>query len=252
MKQYSDRTAVIVGGTHGMGLATARMLVEGGARVLVTGSRPGNVEAAASRLGPGDHAMRSDVSRLDDIATLAEAAERLLAPIDLLFVNAGIGLFEPFPDVTEATFDRYFAVNAKGAFFAAQRLSGLVREGGAIVFTTVTPGPASAGLSVYSGAKAAVRAFAGVLAAELLPRRIRVNAVAPGFIATPTLGVADATPEERQALERLGDEITPMRRHGRMEEVARAVLFLAFEATFTTGAELPVDGGLSQVEAPRG
>jgi NAD(P)-dependent dehydrogenase (short-subunit alcohol dehydrogenase family) len=98
--------------------------------------------------------------------------------------------------------------------------------------------------------KGAVRGFARVLAAELLPRRIRVNMVAPGFIDTPTLGVASASPEERAELARVGDEITPMKRHGSAEEVARAALFLAFEATFTTGVELPVDGGLSEVDAP--
>jgi len=126
-----------------------------------------------------------------------------------------------------------------------------VRDGGAIVFTTVTPGAGTAGLGVYSGTKAAVRAFARVLAAELLPRGVRVNTVAPGFIATPTLGVAEASAEERAQLSALGDEVTPMKRHGTAEEVARAVLFLAFDATYTTGFELAVDGGLSQVEAPR-
>ena len=103
---------------------------------------------------------------------------------------------------------------------------------------------------MYSGTKAALRAFTRVLAAELLPRRIRVNAVAPGFIDTPTLGVAGASAEARAAFRAIGDAVTPMQRHGTADEVARAVLFLAFDATFTTGAELPVDGGISQIDAP--
>lgn len=250
MKDYQGKNAVVVGGTHGMGLATAKMLVEGGARVLVTGRNAANVEAAAKELGAQAHALRSDITEMADIDALAGAVKERFGEADFVFVNAGIGIFEPFEAVAEATYDRYFAVNAKGAFFAAQRLAPLVRDGGAFVFTTVTPGNAAPGLAVYSATKAAVRVFAKTMAAELLGRRIRVNTVAPGFIDTPTLGVADASPEERAALEKIGDETTPMKRHGKAEEVARAVLFLAFEATYTTGAELPVDGGLSQVDAP--
>jgi NAD(P)-dependent dehydrogenase (short-subunit alcohol dehydrogenase family) len=138
----------------------------------------------------------------------------------------------------------------KGAFFTAQRLAPLIRDGGSIVFTTVTHGPANPNLSVYSGSKAALWAFAQVFAAELLPKGIRVNTVGPGFIDTPILGVAGLSEEERAVLKKLGDEITPMKRHGSADEVARAALFLAFDATFTTGVELPVDGGLAQVGAP--
>ena len=133
-----------------------------------------------------------------------------------------------------------------------QRLAPLIREGGSIVFTTVTNGPATANLSVYAGSKAALRAFAQVFAAELVSKGIRVNTVGPGFIDTPTMGVAGLSEEERAGLRKLGDEITPMKRHGTADEVARAALFLAFDATFSTGIELPVDGGLAQVGAPLG
>jgi len=251
MVDYGSKTAVIVGGTHGMGLATARLLVDGGARVMVVGRDPLNVSRAAETLGPDALAIRTDITDLDEIAALAETVGREFGQIDLAFINAGIGIFEPFEAVEEATYDRYFAVNAKGTFFAAQKLAPMVRDGGAFVFTTVTSGNASPGLAVYSATKAAVRVYAQTLAVELLPRRIRVNTVAPGFIDTPTMGVADATPEERAELSRLGDEATPMKRHGTAEEVARAVLFLGFGATFTTGAEIPVDGGLSQIDAPQ-
>jgi NAD(P)-dependent dehydrogenase (short-subunit alcohol dehydrogenase family) len=218
---------------------------------MVVGRNAANVEKAAEGLGPKAIGFRADVTDMGDLAALAEAAGREFGQVDFAFINAGIGIFEPFEAVEEATYDRYFAVNAKGAFFAAQKLAPLVRDGGAFVFTTVTSGNASPGLAVYSATKAAVRVFAQTMAVELLPRGIRVNAVAPGFIDTPTMGVADATPEERAELSRIGDEATPMKRHGTAEEVARAVLFLAFEATFTTGAEIPVDGGLSQIDTPQ-
>ena len=175
--------------------------------------------------------------------------EEKLGQVDFVFINAGISELEPFEQVTESTYDRIFNVNTKGAFFTAQRLAPLVQDGGSIVFTTVTNGQAYRNVSVYSGSKAALRACAQVLAAELVSRGIRVITVGPGFIDTPTMGVAGLSDEERVTLKKLGDEITPMKRHGSAGEVTRAVLFLAFEATFTTGVELTVDGGLAQIGA---
>jgi NAD(P)-dependent dehydrogenase (short-subunit alcohol dehydrogenase family) len=249
MKNYAQKKAVIIGGTMGMGLATAKALVEGGAEVLVTGRNERNLETARASLGPRAHVVRSDTASMADIEALGQLVKQKLGTIDLAFINAGISELAPFDKVTEASYDRLFAVNAKGAFFTAQRLAPLVRDGGAIVFTTVTNGQAYPNLSVYSGTKAALRAFAQVLAAELVSRGVRVNTVAPGFTDTPTMGVAGLSEEEKTAFKKLGDEVTPMKRHGTAEEVARAALFLAFEATFTTGVELTVDGGLAHVGA---
>ena len=250
MNAYADRRAVIVGGTTGIGLATAGALVAGGARVLVTGRNERNLAAAQRRLGSGALVVAADASSLDAIDELAQRVEAQLGEVDLVFLNAAVASLEPVAEVSERSFDHIFDVNAKGSFFAAQRLAPRVREGGSIVFTTVTNGTATPGMGVYMASKAAVRALAQVLAAELLPRRIRVNTVAPGFIDTPTLGVAGMTEQERGAFREVGDEATPMGRHGTAEEVARAVLFLAFDATYTTGAELAVDGGLAQVDDP--
>ena len=166
--------------------------------------------------------------------------------VDFVHISAGIARLEPFDQVTEASYDQTFDINTKGAFFTVQRLAPLVRESGSFVFTSsIADEGGTAGMSVYSASKAALRSFAAGLAADLLPRKIRVNVVSPGFIQTPTMGVAGFSQEERVNFEKLGDEITPMKRHGSPEEVAQAVLFLAFEATFTTGARLVVDGGLS-------
>ncbi|MGH8934083.1 MAG: SDR family oxidoreductase [Egibacteraceae bacterium] len=250
MDRYAGKKAVITGGTIGMGLATAKALIEGGAEVLLTGRNEQNLEAARRELGPRAHVVRSDTANMADIDALGTFAEETLGQVDFVFVNAGVASFEPFEQVTEASYDQTFDINAKGAFFTVQRLAPLVRDGGSFVFTTVTDGTGTPGLSVYSGSKAALRSFARVLAAELLPRGIRVNTVGPGFIKTPTMGVASASVEELAAFEKEGAEITPMKRIGTAEEVARAALFLAFDATFTTGVELPVDGGLAQVDAP--
>ena len=245
--KLSGKKAVVTGGTHGMGLATVRALVEAGAEVILTGRNEHNVEAARRELGGRAHVVRSDVAKMADIDAVGALVKERFGTIDFLHVNAGISELGPFSEVSEATFDRMFAVNTKGAFFTAQRLAPLLRKGGAIVFTTVTEAPASGNLSVYAGSKAAVRAFAQVLASELLTREIRVNTVGPGFVDTPTLGVAGLSPEQRAQMMTLGDQVTPMKRHGTPEEIARAVLFLAFDATFTTGVELTVDGGLKHV-----
>lgn len=249
MDRYADKKAVIIGGTIGIGLATARALLEGGAEVLLTGVNQQNLEAARRELGQRAHVVRSDSTSIADIDALGGLVEAQHGQVDFVFVNAGVASLEPFEQVTEASYEQIFTVNTKGAFFVAQRLAPLVRDGGSFVFTTVTNATGTPTMSVYTGSKAAVRSFAQVLAAELLPRAVRVNTVAPGFIRTPTLGVAGMSDEDRAAFEKAGEEITPMGRHGSADEVARAVLFLAFDATFTTGAELPVDGGVSQVDS---
>ncbi|MBC7978036.1 MAG: SDR family oxidoreductase, partial [Myxococcales bacterium] len=196
---------------------------------------------------PGARVVGSDASSLPAISALADLVARELDRIDLLFVNAGVATLDPFADVTEASYDHAFALNAKGAFFTAQRLAPRIVDGGALVFTTsIANAGGNPGMTVYAGTKAALRAFAQGLAAELLPRRIRVNAVSPGFIKTPTMGVASATDALRAAFEQEGNALTPMRRIGTPDEVAAAVLFLAFDATFTTGVELAIDGGLGQ------
>ena len=167
---------------------------------------------------------------------------------DLLFVNAGFAFFAPLENTTEAMYDEMFNLNAKGPFFAVQKLAPLINRGGAVVLTTsIANVKGMPGLATYGAAKAALRSFARVMAAELLPREIRVNAVSPGPIDTPLIGKAfpekDAAAQIREQM--IG--FNPMKRFGTPEEIAKAVLFLAFDATFTTGAELPVDGGWSQL-----
>ncbi|MFI0409284.1 SDR family oxidoreductase [Actinomadura sp. 3N508] len=247
MATYANKKAVVIGGTHGMGLAMAKAMLAEGAEVLVTGRDEKRVEAARGELGGlRAHAVRSDVTSMSDIQELGGLVQDRLGEIDALFVNHGYAKLEPFAEVTEATYDRHFDVNAKGAFFTVQRLLPSLRAGGAIVFTSsVADTGGVPGMSVYAGTKSALWSFAQVLAAELLPRGIRVNAVSPGFIDTPTMGI-DAPAEWKAAFAETGNAITPMRRHGTAEEVARAALFLAFDATFTTAVKLPVDGGLGQ------
>ena len=248
MARYEDKKVVIIGGTSGIGLATARMLVDEGARVLVTGRSQAGLEAAQKELGKNSVAVSSDARSLTDIDALASRARAEFGTFDLLFVNAGFGLFAPLENTTEAAFDEMFNLNAKGPFFAVQKLARLINQGGAVVLTTSTANVKGMPLiAAYGGAKAALRSFARTFAAELLPRGIRVNAVSPGPIETPIIGKAFPDKATADHLTEQMREANPMKRFGTSDEVAKAVLFLAFDATFTTGLELPVDGGWSQL-----
>jgi NAD(P)-dependent dehydrogenase (short-subunit alcohol dehydrogenase family) len=247
MNRFEGRTAVVTGGTHGMGLAMVERLLDEGAEVVLTGRDEKKIEAARAEVASDRaHVVRSDAASMADIRALADVVQDRLGRVDHLFVNHGIAEVQTLQEVTEESWDRHFAVNTKGAFFTVQSLSPLLSDGGSVVFTTVANDAIFPGMSAYSGSKDAVRAFAHVLAAEFLPRKIRVNAVAPGFIKTPTMGVAGMTDEERAAFEKEGGETTPLKRMGTVEEVAAAALFLAADATFTTNVEFPVDGGLAQ------
>jgi len=248
MKRYEAKRAVIIGGTSGMGLATAKMLMDGGARVLVTGRSQAGLESAEKELGTGAIVVSSDARSLTDIDALAVRVKTEFDTVDLLFVNAGFSIPTPLENVTEAIYDEMFNLNAKGPFFAVQKLTPLINRGGSVVLTTsIANVKGMPGQATYGAAKAALRSFARVLAAELLPREIRVNAVTPGPIDTGILDKAFPDKDAAAKMRAHASSMVPMKRFGTSEEIAKAVLFLAFDATFTTGAELPVDGGWSQI-----
>ncbi|MEI3800460.1 MULTISPECIES: SDR family oxidoreductase [unclassified Chitinophaga] len=246
MNRFKGKKAVVTGGTHGMGLAIVERLLAEGAEVIFTGRNEKKTGEVQQALNAAAYGVRSDASSMADIQALGQLVEERFGRVDYLFINHGTAEFQELAEVTEASWDQHFNVNTKGAFFTVKRLEPLINDDGAIIFTTVANDRIFPGLSAYSGSKEAVKAFAKVLAAELLPRKIRVNSVAPGFIMTPTMGVANLTEEDRETFIAQGNEITPLKRHGTVEEVAAAALYLAAEATFTTAIELPVDGGFAQ------
>ena len=248
MARYQDKRVVIVGGTSGMGLATAKMLLAEGARVLVTGRSQAGLESAQQELGAGAIVVSSDARSLTDIDALAAQVKTEFDTFDLLFANAGFSTPAPLASVTEAIYDEMFNLNAKGPFFAVQKLAPLINRGGSVVLTTsVANVKGLPNQATYGAAKAALRSFARMLAFELLPQEIRVNAVSPGPIDTGILTKVMPSEEMRAQIKEHMLGIIPMKRFGTSEEIAKAVLFLAFEATFTTGFELPVDGGWSQL-----
>jgi NAD(P)-dependent dehydrogenase (short-subunit alcohol dehydrogenase family) len=239
---------VIIGGTSGMGLATAKMLLDGDARVLVTGRSMAGLESAQNELGKDAIVVSSDARSLTEIDTLASRVKAEFDTFDLLFVNAGFSIPAPLESMTETVYDEMFNLNAKGPLFAMQKLTPLINRGGSVVLTTsIANVKGMPGNAAYGAAKAALRSFARTLAAELLPREIRVNAVTPGPIDTPIIGKAYPGEGVAAQLREKMTSMSPMKRFGTSNEIAKAVLFLAFDATYTTGHELPVDGGMAQL-----
>ncbi|MEU6963945.1 SDR family oxidoreductase [Streptomyces chrestomyceticus] len=247
MGKHEGKHVVISGGSSGFGLATAQLLVDEGARVLITGRNQAALDSAGDRLGERAIAVRSDAASLPDIDALADRVKAEFGTVDALFANAGVNGFAPFEATSEELFDQLLAINAKGPYFTVQKLAPLLGEGSGVVLTTSVANVLGLPmLSAYAAAKAALRSMPRSLARELLPRQIRVNAVSPGPIDS---GIREKTmPQE--AAEQTKAQMTagnPMLRMGTPGEVARTVAFLAFDATYTTGAEFPVDGGGSQL-----
>ena len=246
--KLQGKSVLVTGGTSGIGLATAQLFLQQGARVAITGRSAEALANAQKQLGDQVLALRSDTSKLSDIDALANTLRDKWGQLDAVFVNAGIAKFAPLADSSEALWDETFAINLKGAFFTVKAFAPLVRDGGAFVLnTSVVDEKGMPNTSVYSASKAGLRSLARTLASELVARRIRVNAVSPGPIETPIFGKLGLPPEALSGMGAQMREMNPMKRFGRPDEVAAAVAYLAFDATYTTGEELVVDGGLARL-----
>lgn len=244
MAKLAGKLALITGGTTGIGAATARLFRDEGAKVIVTGSRSETVDEARRAL-TGVEAHVSDQADTAAIERLMEHVHHNYGKIDVLFVNAGLAVPNLIDHVNEEDFDRLFSVNVRGAYFTVKHAVPIMLDDAAIIFTSSINGSTGyAGTSLYSATKAALRSFGRTLASELAPRGIRVNTISPGPVDTPILEKT-GLPKE-QVEEYLQSMLTqmPLARVGRSEEVAAAALYLAADATFTTGSELFVDGGL--------
>jgi NAD(P)-dependent dehydrogenase (short-subunit alcohol dehydrogenase family) len=238
---FTNKNVLITGGTTGIGLATAKEFIKAGANVWITGRNSENLEKAANEINSSKlKTIVSDTANLSDLSLLEKAFAENNAPLDVLFLNAGIARFSSIEDVTEADFDAQFNTNVKGHFFTLQKLLPHLAEGSSVIFTSSTVATASnLGSSIYSATKGALNKIAQIAANELAGRKIRVNIVSPGPVSTP--GLHNAVPEE--AKEYLAGA-TAMQRLGDSSEIAKTVLFLASEnASFITGTELLADGG---------
>ena len=247
MARLQGKVALITGGTSGIGAATARLFQAEGATVIVTGSNPTTLEAARRELA-GIEVVASDIADIYRSRTMIRQLRDRHGRLDILFANAGIAKFAASSEVDAAHFDLQFAINVRGAYFAIKHAAEVMEEGGAIILNASVSGAmGGAGQTVYSATKAALRSFGRTFAAELAPRRIRVNTISPGPIDTPIAGKLGLPPEQVSAMIEGFVAGIPLARSGRADEVAAAALFFAADATYTTGGELFVDGGLIDV-----
>lgn len=240
------KIALVTGGSSGIGLASVQEFVRRGAKVFLTGRREAEVNEAARTTGAVG--IVADVSKGADLDRLFERIRREAGHLDILFANAGGGDMMPLEAVTEEHFDRVFGTNVRGTLFTVQKALPLLVDGGSVVLTGSTAGATgTAAFGVYGATKAALRNLVRSWILELAPRKIRVNVVSPGPVATP--GLAGLVPAEHKGalFDQLAKEV-PLGRLGEPEEIAKAVAFLASsDASFVNGAELFVDGGAAQV-----
>ncbi|MGA7916578.1 MAG: glucose 1-dehydrogenase, partial [Candidatus Acidiferrales bacterium] len=249
LNRLEGKVAVVTGGNSGIGLAAAKRLKDEGARVAISGRSQKTLDEAVKFLGKDALAVQADVAKLGEIDKLFAAVSQKFGKIDVLFVNAGVAKFVPLNAVTEEHFDEIFDIDAKGAYFTIQKALPYLNDGASIILNTSVAGQKGlANGTVYSATKAALRSFARSVAAELVGRNIRVNAVAPGPIETPIFGRTGLSKEQVDEFAKSIVSMVPMKRLGKPEEVAGVVAFLASQdASYITGVEINVDGGMGQI-----
>jgi NAD(P)-dependent dehydrogenase (short-subunit alcohol dehydrogenase family) len=246
MGKLDGKTALVTGGSSGIGLATARLFVEEGARVALTGRDPARLESVRRELA-GALVLASDAGRLAEVDALVGKIREAFDRLDVLVVNAGGSHFGPAESVSEDQFDAQATVHFKGAFFTIQRALPLLGKGSSIIVTTsIANRMGSPNFAIYAACKAAQRSLVQTLALELAGRGIRVNAVCPGPIETAIWGRVGLPPEAVRELHAFIAAKSPVGRWGTAEEVARLALFLASsDSSYVSGEEIAVDGAMS-------
>ncbi|MBQ0850705.1 SDR family NAD(P)-dependent oxidoreductase [Streptomyces sp. NPDC057621] len=250
MGQLEGKTAVVTGGSTGIGLATAVRLADEGAYVFVTGRRETELEAAVKAIGTDRAtAVVGDIGKPEDLDRLYDTVRARGRNLDVLVANAAIGSFMTLEQTTEEHFDEIFAVNTRGTLFTVQKALPLLNDGASIVLVGSTA--ADRGMEAfgaYAASKAAVRSFARTWSVELKGRGIRVNVVSPAWIETPGGTAAFGDDQAFQAIREHVATTVPKGRMGTSQEAAAVVAFLASEqSSYVVGANLYVDGGTNQI-----
>jgi NAD(P)-dependent dehydrogenase (short-subunit alcohol dehydrogenase family) len=246
MGQFEGKTAVVTGGSSGIGLATAERLAAEGAHVFILGRREAELEKAAAVIGDAT-AVVGDVSVAADVDRLYERVRERGHGLDVVFAGAAVNQFARVDELTEEDHDRLFDINVKGTFLTVQRALPLLNEGASVVLAASTAAESGTGSQgAYGASKAAVRSYGRTWANELVGRGIRVNVISPGPVDTPLFeSVFAERADEMKAAVAAG---LPVKRIGTPEEIAAAVVFLASsQSSFVYGANLYVDGGMNQV-----
>jgi len=249
MQKLSGKTALITGGNSGIGLATAKLFLDHGARVIITGRDTTTLDQAKLSLGHDLITIQSDAGKLIEIESLVNKVREDFGRLDILFANAASGNVLPSELITENQFDEMTAINFKGIFFLIQKALPLLSDKSSVIVTTsISNQFGSPNFAVYAACKAALRSMAQTLSLELIGRGIRINAVSPGPTNTPGFGRWGLPQEAVQAVRDEIERKSPIKRFGTPDEVAKVVLFLASEeSSYIVGSEIVVDGGMSIV-----
>lgn len=246
MKKLENKVAVVTGGNSGIGLATAILFANQGAKVAITGRDQNTLDNALNEIGHGAIGVRSDVSKIGQIAAAYQQTNETLGKIDVLVVNAGVYIPGTLADYTEDQFDRTSDINFKGVFFSIQKALPYLNDGASVIVTSSSLGTMGiAGVSAYSATKAAVISLAKSFSAELADRAIRVNILSPGPVTTPIMTRDGATPEQFEQAKNYLSAKTVAGRMGTSGEIAEGFLYLASDdSKYMIGGELLLDGGM--------
>ena len=249
MTKLTNKVAVITGGNSGIGLATVKLFLAEGAKVVFTGRRQEALDEASKELKGDFLAVKADAASIDDSKKLIQTTVEKFGKIDILFLNAGVAPPAPISDISVDHFNEIMDINVKGPFFTIQSAIPELNDGAVIITnTSIVHQKGFEGFGVYSASKAALRSLSRVLANELSSRNIRTVSVAPGPIETPIYGKMNMPQEQMDAFGSAVSQSVPLKRFGNADEIAKTVLFLASDdASYINGVEFEVDGGLSQV-----
>jgi NAD(P)-dependent dehydrogenase (short-subunit alcohol dehydrogenase family) len=247
MGQLEGKTAVVTGGSTGIGLATAARLASEGAHVFITGRRKDALDRAVELIGSAVTAVPGDISEPTDLDRLYDAVRDRGRGLDVLFANAGMGMLAPLAQATGEQFDQIFGVNVRGTLLTVQKALPLLNVGASVILNdSIRADDGREAFGLYAASKAAIRSLARTWANELKDRGIRVNTVAPGAIDTPGVDIAIGEENAAAVKAELAAGV-PIGRRGRPEEVAAAVAFLASaDSSFVLGTTLHVNGGENQ------
>ncbi len=246
MGKLDGKTTLITGGTEGMGFTTAQEFVAEGAFVFVTGRRQAEIDHAVARLGENAHGIAADAGKIPDLDRMYAEIMATKGRLDVVFANAGVYKVVPWNEMTEAEYDRIFAINARGVFFIVQKAIPLMTATGSIILNGSFIGSSGfPGMTAYGATKAAVRSFARTFTAELVGKGPRINVLSPGPIDTEGFrreGGDDPNIRDQT----IG--MVPIKRLGDPREIGRAAVFLASDdSSFCAGAEFFIDGGIASV-----
>jgi NAD(P)-dependent dehydrogenase (short-subunit alcohol dehydrogenase family) len=244
--KLNNKVAVVTGGSSGIGLATAKLFAEQGAKVAITARNQDNLNKAVEEIGNDALGVQGDVAKVADLDKMYRSVAAKFGKIDVLISNAAVYIIGPLADFTEEMFEKTSDINFKGTFFTVQRALPYLNDGASIVLMSSTVNDKGVpNHAAYAASKAAVRSLSRGFSAELLDRKIRVNTLTPGPIDTPIFHSIATGPDHAKEIAEAMGQFTPVKRLGTPEEIAAAALYLASDdSSFMLGAELLLDGGI--------